>query len=326
MSDLTLPVREKSLSTTQTMSPPNPATPPKNGACLWWALPKEISDEILQLAYGTPDKPMSMLDEPAFVCMQRDKAFDCDDEDKPFEVSPYTSPAKSPHPTSFDDASQPPFSSLAQRLTPSPQPRQYERYIDRLLVSKKWHREATAALFAVTPVAITASDSTFFNLNPRISLAHQRPFPGLSLVTSVHIASLDQAAKFARLLATQCPALRRLHVQGSPLEIRMPTSVRWLDLPSCWQACHVRWTEQDVRESAWFEDVAVLSGLESVELGLSEKPCLSIFERMPWEVVVMAENWGLVRRLFVESATRPRDLAVTREDGRVCRLRVPKRG
>jgi len=88
----------------------------------------------------------------------------------------------------------------------------------------------------------------------------------------------------------------------------------------------MRWTEQDVRESAWFGDVAVLSGLESVELGLSEKSCLSIFERMPWEVVVMAENWGLVRRVFVESATRPRDLAAAREEGRVCRLRVPKRG
>lgn len=99
-----------------------------------------------------------------------------------------------------------------------------------------------------------------------------------------------------------------------------------MDLPSCWQASHVPWTEQDVRESAWFGDVAVLSGLESVELGLSEKPCLSIFERMPWEVVVMAENWGLVRRVFVESATRPRDLAAAREEGRVCRLRVPKRG
>jgi hypothetical protein len=322
MSELTLSTRGCSVPTTQTVSPPNPGTPPKNGACLWWALPKEISDEILQLAYGTPDKPMSMLDEPAFVCMQRDKAFDCDDEEKPFEVSSHNPSAK-PCPT--PNAAHTPF-SVTHALKPSPQPRQYERYIDRLLVSKKWHREATEALFAVTPVAITASDSTFFNLNPRISLAHQRPFPGLSLVTSVHIASLGQAATFARLLATQCPALRRLHVQGSPLEIRMPTSVRWLDLPSCWQASHVPWTEQDVRESAWFGDVAVLSGLESVELGLSEKPCLSIFERMPWEVVVMAENWGLVRRVFVESATRPRDLAAAREEGRVCRLRVPKRG
>ena len=87
MSELTLSTRENSL---QTMSPPNPATPPKNGVCLWWALPKEISDEILQLAYGTPDKPISMLDESAFECMQKDNEFDWDDEEKPFEVSPFT--------------------------------------------------------------------------------------------------------------------------------------------------------------------------------------------------------------------------------------------
>jgi hypothetical protein len=73
MSELTLSTRENSL---QTKSPLNPATPPKNGACLLWALPKELSDEILRLAYGTPDKPMSMLDEPAFECMQKEKPFE----------------------------------------------------------------------------------------------------------------------------------------------------------------------------------------------------------------------------------------------------------
>jgi hypothetical protein len=88
MSELTLSTRETSL---QTMSSPNPATPPKNGVCLWWTLPKEISDEILQLAYGTPDKPISMLDERAFECMQSEKRFEWDDEEKPFEVSSYTS-------------------------------------------------------------------------------------------------------------------------------------------------------------------------------------------------------------------------------------------
>jgi hypothetical protein len=87
MSELTLPTLENSL---QTMSAPNPATPPKNGACIWWTLPKEVSDKILEFSYGTPDKPISILDEPAFECLQTDKEFDWDDEEKSFEVRPST--------------------------------------------------------------------------------------------------------------------------------------------------------------------------------------------------------------------------------------------
>jgi hypothetical protein len=87
MSELTLPTLENSL---QTMSPPNPATPPKNGACIWWTLPKEVSDKILEFSYGTPDKPISILDRPAFECLQMDKEFDWDDEEKSFEVRPST--------------------------------------------------------------------------------------------------------------------------------------------------------------------------------------------------------------------------------------------
>lgn len=90
MSELTISTLEKSLSTTQTMSAPNPATPPKNGACIWWTLPKEVSDKALEFAYGTPDKPISILDEPAFECLQMDKEFDWDDEEKSFEVRPFT--------------------------------------------------------------------------------------------------------------------------------------------------------------------------------------------------------------------------------------------
>lgn len=84
MSELALSTRENSL---QSMSSPNPATPPRNGACQWWALPKEISDEILQLAYGTPGKPISMLNGSAFECMQRDRIFDSSNDEKPFKVS-----------------------------------------------------------------------------------------------------------------------------------------------------------------------------------------------------------------------------------------------
>jgi hypothetical protein len=111
MSELTLSTRENSLQTT---SSHNPAAPPKNGVCLWWKLPKEISDEILQLAYGTPDKPMSMLDEPAFECMQKDKKFEWDDEDKPFEVG-----SRIPSPTSRPPLqhSKPPFHPHFQPTT-----------------------------------------------------------------------------------------------------------------------------------------------------------------------------------------------------------------
>jgi len=88
-----------------------------------------------------------------------------------------------------------------------------------------------------------------------------------------------------------------------------------------------RWTEQDVRESKWFGAVAVLSGLEAVGLGLSENAgAFSLFWRKSRDVEVMAANWELVRRLFIESATRPRDPAAVREERSVCRLRVPKRG
>jgi hypothetical protein len=317
MSELTLSTIEGTLSTS-TMPSPNPATPPKNGACLWWALPKEISDEILQLAYGTPNKPISMLDKRAFGSLQLDKKFGRDDEKKPFEVSSCIPSAESSPILHHVDTS--PLST-GHRLTSSTQPRQYERYIDRLLVSKKWLHEATEALFTSTPVAINESDGTFFNLNPQVSLAHQRPFPGLSLVTAVHITSLDQAAMFARLLATQCPRLRRLHVQDSSSDIfvRPGHDFRKPD----WGG---RWTEENVRGSRWFGAVAVLSGLESVSLEISDERCgIPFFEARSCGCRFMAANWGLVRRLFVESATRARDPAATQEGRTVGRLRVPKR-
>ena len=323
MSDLTLPIRKNSL---QTMYPPHPAALPKNGVCLWWDLPKEISDEILKFAYGTPDKPISMLDKRAFECLQEEKEFDRDDEDKPLEVSPYTSPAKSPRPTS--NAAQSPFSA-AHELTPSTQPRQYERYIDRMLVGKKWHREATAALFASTPAAINDHDAaTFFGLNPRVSLAHQRALPGLDLVTSVHITRLAQAPRFARLLATQCPRLRHLRVHDKALGSAPSLSARRgsRSYVHIWQG---RWTEAEVGESPWFGAMRVLSGLGSVSLVLGEdddddEGCPSLFRHSAGEMEVLRANVGLAEKLLAESATGPRDdPAALLETQAVCRPRVP---
>jgi len=81
----------KSTTTAATMSPPNPATPPKNGVCPWSALPAEISDEILKLAYGTPDKLIAMLYQQAFDRVQEDKQDEHDDDEKPFAVSRFHS-------------------------------------------------------------------------------------------------------------------------------------------------------------------------------------------------------------------------------------------
>ena len=173
-------------------------------------------------------------------------------------------------------------------------------------------------------MAINYYDGTFFGLNPQISLEHQRPFSGLSLVTAVHITSMDQAAKFARALATMCPRLRRLHVQDSVLDIHMHSEARWRD-HSHWPAGEVRWTEEDVRGTKWFKDMAVLSGLESASLELDvEEGIIPFFSRRPLELVILGHDWALVKRLFVESATRPHDPAATREEQPVCRLRVPK--
>lgn len=315
MSELTLSTRETSL---QTMSSPNPATPPKNGVCLWGTLPKEITDEILQLAYSTPDKPISMLDERAFERMQSEKRFEWDDEEKPFEVSSYTSFITSRPTSNYCTA---PF-SFGHQLTSPTQPRQYERYIDRLLVSKKWHREAVDALFASTPVAIRQDDSTFLGLNPLISLQHQRPLLDLSLITSVHIASLDKAPEFARLLATQCPRLRRLHVTdkacSAPSLSACRTTGAYVDI---WQA---RWTEEEILESAWFAGMRLLSGLSSVSLVVGEDDgCPPLFQHSPGEMEVLRANVGLAERLFAESATRPREPAALLEEAPVRKQRVP---
>jgi hypothetical protein len=206
----------------------------------------------------------------------------------------------------------------------STQPRHYERYIDRLLVSKKWYSEAWVALLTSTPVAINDYDSTFFDLNPQVSLAHQRPIPGLSLVTAVHIASLDQAARFARVLATQCPRLRKLHIKDiavslSSLSKRFQYPASYVD---AW-LCH--WDAADIRGSQWFITMTIFSGLKSVSMDISEYDNNKFFGYSSGQMRVVQANVDLAERLFVESATRPYDPAATREERPVCRLRVPKR-
>lgn len=317
MSELTLSTRETSL---QTMSSPNPATPPKNGVCLWGTLPKEITDEILQLAYSTPDKPISMLDERAFERMQSEKRFEWDDEEKPFEVSSYTSFITSRPTSNYCTA---PF-SFGHQLTSPTQPRQYERYIDRLLVSKRWYSAAWVALFTSTPVAINDYDSTFFDLNPQVSLAHQRPLPGLSLVTSVHITRLDQAPRFARLLATQCPRLRHLSIKDEAANAPA-LSARW-PYASYVHIWYYYWTEEEITGSQWFGAMRVLSGLKSVSLTIGEDDSLPFFRHAPREKAVIKANVELAERLFFESATRPHDPAAVLEtsSGRG-RSRVPFR-
>jgi hypothetical protein len=139
----------------------------------------------------------------------------------------------------------------------------------------------------------------------------------------VHITHLDQAPRFARILATQCPRLRHLHIRDGAASAPS-LSARWgsVDYVPIWQG---RWTEKEVRGSRWFEAMRVLSGLGSVSLAIGEDESLPIFTRSLGEKEVLRANVGLAERLFVESATRPRDSAAAREESPVGRVRVPKR-
>jgi hypothetical protein len=300
MSELTLSSRETSL---QTMSSPNPATPPKNGVCLWETLPKEITDEILQLAYGTPDKPISMLDERAFERMQSEKRFEWDDEEKPFEVSSYTSFTTS-RPTSNYCTAPLLLRPPANIFNPAPPvralhrpPARQQELVLRSLGSPLHHHARS---------------------NQRLRL------PGLSLVTSVHITHLAQAPRFARLLATQCPRLRHLSIKDEA--VNAPAlSARW-PYASYVHIWYYYWTEEEITGSQWFGAMRVLSGLKSVSLTIGEDDSLPFFRHAPREKAVIKANVELAERLFFESATRPHDPAAVLEkpSGRG-RPRVPFR-
>jgi hypothetical protein len=69
----------------------------------------------------------------------------------------------------------------------------------------------------------------------------------------------------------------------------------------------------------------VLSGLGSVSLAIGEDESLPIFTRSLGEKEGLSANVRLAERLFVESATRPRDSAAAREESPVGRVRVSKR-